>query len=76
MRSMTGAERDLIRRFAAGDKALRERAVAVFREHEKSQAHSPEIGFMAEATSLAPDHLLQAHYRRMMPAAGDAESTA
>ena len=76
MPSMSGAERDVIRRFAAGEKALRERAVAIFRQHETSQPNLPEIGFMDEATSLAPDHLLQAHYRRLLSAAGETESAA
>ena len=64
MSTMTDSERDVIHRFAAGDKALRARAVETFRAHQQSCPDSPEIRFMAETTSLVPDYLLLALYRR------------
>jgi hypothetical protein len=69
MTPMTQDERDVIRRFAAGEKVLRSRAAKIYRRHETSQARSPEVRFMAEATSLVPDRLLLAHFRRQLAAA-------
>ena len=66
MSTMTDSDRDVIRRFAAGDKAFRAHAIEIFRAHQTSAAESPEIRFIAEATSLVPDHLQQAQYRRQL----------
>lgn len=66
MSTMTDSDREVIRRFAAGDKSLRDQAIAIFKANEDSAPQAPEILFMAEATSLVPDHLQQAQYRRML----------
>lgn len=76
MSTMTDSDREVIRRYAAGDRALRVQAIEVFREHQASHAGTPEIRFMVEATSLVPDHLLQAQYRRQMAAPGASAQTA
>ncbi|WP_297532308.1 hypothetical protein [uncultured Roseateles sp.] len=76
MSTMTDSDRNVIRRYAAGDRALRIQAIEAFCEHQASHAGTPEIRLMAEATSLVPDHLLQAQYRRQMAPPGASAHTA
>lgn len=72
MVTMTDSDRDVIRRFAAGDNFLREQAIAIYRAHAATAPGAPEVLFMAEVASLAPDHLLRAKYRRQLRSLAEA----
>lgn len=69
---MDATEREIIRRFAAGDTSLREEAIRIHRLHlrlsgvRRGDAH---FNFMSEVDNKCPDLMLRARYRREVLAA-------
>lgn len=63
---MDGTEREVIKRFAAGDTSLREEAIRIHRLHlrlsgvKRDDAH---FNFMSEVDNKCPDLMLRARYR-------------
>lgn len=63
---MNATEKDLIRRFAAGDRSLRDEAIAIHRREISKTGKArgtPEMDFMAEVDHPCPDYRLRAMYR-------------
>lgn len=71
MTTMTDDDRAVIRRFAAGEKELREKALAIYKRCFNTEEHTLEMKFMFEIDSLVPDHLLRAFYRQQLTQLSD-----
>ena len=66
---MTANEKDLIKRFALGDKSLRDAAIAIHRKELQETGKvrgTPEMDFMAEIDNPCPDLMLRAMYRKKL----------
>ncbi len=62
---MSPEDRDIIRRYAAGESGLRQEAIAAHRRAIPTDGvrGTPEQDFMAEIDNPAPDLLLRSQYR-------------
>lgn len=66
---MSGAEKILIKHFAAGDTSLRAKAIVIHRDEIKRTGKvrgTPEMDFMAEVDNICPDYELRATYRKKL----------
>lgn len=64
---MDGPEREIIRRFAGGERALFDEAVRIYRNNIRQyglQHGDAHFDFMSEVDCPVPDLLLRARYRR------------
>lgn len=66
---MTNNEKNIIKRFAAGEKSLRDEAIAIHRRELCATGKvrgTPEMDFMAEVDNPCPDIFLKDLYRRKL----------
>lgn len=63
---MSKEERQIIRRFAAGEVGLRDRAIQISRDYLPTDRKSPEQLFMREVDNPCPDLMLRAKYRQAL----------
>lgn len=66
---MTFDEKNIIRRFAAGDNSLRDVSIEIHRREcrrTKQARGTPEMDFMAEVDNPCPDYGLMAMYRKKL----------
>lgn len=66
MAMMTESERFTVRRFAAGEKSLRDEEEQIFNNCCADQGRELEILFLSEVFTPAPDLLLRAEYRQKL----------
>ncbi len=66
--TMSASDADVIRKFAAGDKTLRDQAVAIHRKWIPTIGvrGTPEQDFMSEVDNPCPDLLLRGQYRKRL----------
>jgi hypothetical protein len=67
--AMDASDKDIIRRFAAGDQTLRDEAIRIYRVRVRIHGlcrGQPYFDFMSEVDNPCPDLLLRARYREQV----------
>lgn len=62
-------EKEVIHRFAAGEKELREQALKIYYKNLPTMSDKPfvlELAFMSEVDNICPDLALKGHYRQII----------
>lgn len=65
------ADREIIKRFASGDKSLREHAISAYRRARRHGVYpesEPAMGFMHEIDNTVPDLAMRAILRKKLMA--------
>lgn len=66
---MEEPEKLIIRKYAAGDKSLRDQALYIYRRYNYPRTpyrETPEMGFMSEVDNVSPCWVMREHYKEKL----------